>query len=250
MRTGPPRCGSSSTPSPAGTATGTRRSSALITTIAGPRVAPAADLVQAYHQRHETGNAQLKAQLRGAARVLRSMSPDMVCREIYGYLLTHYAIGALDLPGRRRSRHRPRPGEVHPRRPDRPPPGHRPGGLPPGRHERILAAVKVSITAWRNLKPPRRHRTCPAWSSAPPRGQARPRVVKRVPAWSSAPPRGQARPRVVKRARHNHYQVKNETPGTWPPAATTPRPPPTAMTRGTCWPPRPTRRRRRIRPRR
>ena len=54
-------------------------------------------LAQAYHQRweHETGNQQLKTYLRGPGRVLRSESPDMVEQEIYGYLLTHYAISAL-----------------------------------------------------------------------------------------------------------------------------------------------------------
>jgi hypothetical protein len=70
---------------------------ALITTITGPRPAPAAVLAQAYHQRweHETGNQQLKTYLRGPGRVLRSGSPDMVRQEIYGYLLTHYVISAL-----------------------------------------------------------------------------------------------------------------------------------------------------------
>ena len=70
---------------------------ALITTITDPRQAPAAALAQAYHQRweHETGNRQLKTYLRGPGRVLRSESPDMVRQEIYGYLLTHYAISAL-----------------------------------------------------------------------------------------------------------------------------------------------------------
>jgi len=43
----------------------------------------------------ETGNAQLKTCLRGPGRVLRSKSPDMARQEIYGYLLTHYAISAL-----------------------------------------------------------------------------------------------------------------------------------------------------------
>ena len=59
--------------------------------------APAAMLAQAYHRRweHETGNAQLKTALRGPGRVLRSHSPDLVRQEIYGYLLTHYAISAL-----------------------------------------------------------------------------------------------------------------------------------------------------------
>jgi hypothetical protein len=76
---------------------GTGELIALITTITDPRAAPAAVLAQAYHQRweHETGNQQLKTYLRGPGKVLRSKSPDMVCQEIYGYLLTHYAISAL-----------------------------------------------------------------------------------------------------------------------------------------------------------
>jgi hypothetical protein len=54
-------------------------------------------LAEAYHQRwvHETGNAQLKTSLRGPGKVLRSKSPDMVRQEIYGCLLTHYALAAL-----------------------------------------------------------------------------------------------------------------------------------------------------------
>lgn len=70
---------------------------ALITTIIDPAAAPADQLAAAYAERweHETGNAQLKTHLRGPARVLRSKSPDMVAQEIYGYLLTHYAISAL-----------------------------------------------------------------------------------------------------------------------------------------------------------
>lgn len=69
----------------------------LITTIDDPRSAPAQLLADAYHERweHETGNKQLKTYLRGPGRVLRSKSPDMVRQEIYGYLLTHYAISAL-----------------------------------------------------------------------------------------------------------------------------------------------------------
>jgi hypothetical protein len=69
----------------------------LITTIIDPRGAWAAVLARAYHQRweHETGNRQLKTVLRGPGGVLRSKSPDMVRQEIYGYLLTHYAISAL-----------------------------------------------------------------------------------------------------------------------------------------------------------
>jgi transposase IS4-like protein len=69
----------------------------LVTTITDPRLAPAGELARAYHQRweHEGGNAQLKTYLRGPGRVLRSQSPAMVQQEIWGYLLTHYAISAL-----------------------------------------------------------------------------------------------------------------------------------------------------------
>jgi Insertion element 4 transposase N-terminal len=70
---------------------------ALVTTITDRRRAPAPVLAQAYHQRweHETGNAQLKTYLRGPGRVLRSGSPDLVRQELWGYLLTHYAVSAL-----------------------------------------------------------------------------------------------------------------------------------------------------------
>jgi len=70
---------------------------ALITTITDPAAASAQELAQAYCQRweEETGNDQLKTCLRGPGSVLRSKSPDMVRQEIYGYLLTHYAISAL-----------------------------------------------------------------------------------------------------------------------------------------------------------
>jgi Insertion element 4 transposase N-terminal/Transposase DDE domain len=70
---------------------------ALVTTITDRRRAPAPVLAEAYHQRweHETGNAQLKTFLRGPGRILRSQSPDMVKQELWGYLLTHYAISAL-----------------------------------------------------------------------------------------------------------------------------------------------------------
>jgi hypothetical protein len=70
---------------------------ALVTTITDLRQAPAPALAAAYHERweHETGNAQLKTYLRGPGKILRSKSPDMVKQEIWGYLLTHYAISAL-----------------------------------------------------------------------------------------------------------------------------------------------------------
>jgi hypothetical protein len=69
----------------------------LITTITDWPQAPAGILAEAYHQRweHEGGNAQLKTYLRGPAKILRSQSPAMVRQEIWGYLLTHYALSAL-----------------------------------------------------------------------------------------------------------------------------------------------------------
>ena len=76
---------------------GERELICLLCTITDPQLAPAQVLAQTYHDRweHETGNKQLKTYLRGPGRVLRSKSPDMVRQEIYGYLLTHYALSAL-----------------------------------------------------------------------------------------------------------------------------------------------------------
>lgn len=69
----------------------------LLATITDFTQAPAQALAQAYHERweHENANNQIKTHLRGPGRVLRSKSPDMVRQEIYGYLLTHYAVAAL-----------------------------------------------------------------------------------------------------------------------------------------------------------
>jgi hypothetical protein len=70
---------------------------ALVTTITDLRLASAEELARAYHERweHETANAQLKTALRGPGTVLRSQSPAMAEQELWGYLLTHYAISAL-----------------------------------------------------------------------------------------------------------------------------------------------------------
>lgn len=69
----------------------------LITTILDVRDGPAATLAEIYHQRweQETGNDQIKTHLRGPGKVLRSRKPDLVLAELYGYLLTHYALSAL-----------------------------------------------------------------------------------------------------------------------------------------------------------
>ncbi|HEY7276643.1 MAG TPA: IS4 family transposase [Trebonia sp.] len=76
---------------------GERELIALATTVTDFRQAPAAALAAAYHERweHEGANAQLKTYLRGPGRILRSQSPGMIEQEIWGYLLTHYAVSAL-----------------------------------------------------------------------------------------------------------------------------------------------------------
>ena len=70
---------------------------ALVTTITSWQAAPAAVLAGTYHERwqHETANAQVKAVLRGPGRILRSGSPALVEQEIWGYLLTAWAVSAL-----------------------------------------------------------------------------------------------------------------------------------------------------------
>ena len=70
---------------------------ALITTITDHQAAPAGVLAAAYHERwqHETANAQLKSVLRGPGKILRSGSPELAEQEIWGYLLTAWAISAL-----------------------------------------------------------------------------------------------------------------------------------------------------------
>jgi hypothetical protein len=69
----------------------------LVTTITGWQAAPAAALAPAYHERwqHETSNAQVKTTLRGPGRILRSGSPELARQEIWGYLLTAWAVSAL-----------------------------------------------------------------------------------------------------------------------------------------------------------
>jgi hypothetical protein len=70
---------------------------ALVTTITDWQAAPAAVLAGTYHERweHETANAQVKSVLRGPGRILRSGSPALVEQEIWGYLLTAWAVNSL-----------------------------------------------------------------------------------------------------------------------------------------------------------
>lgn len=69
----------------------------LITTILDPAAAPAAELAALYCERWEVETAldELKTHQRGPRVVLRSKTPEGVLQEMYGYLLTHYAIRAL-----------------------------------------------------------------------------------------------------------------------------------------------------------
>jgi hypothetical protein len=69
----------------------------LITTITDPRNLSATALAETYHSRWEAETAfdQVKTYLRPAGKVLRSKSPDMVKAEIYGLLLTQWALAAL-----------------------------------------------------------------------------------------------------------------------------------------------------------
>ena len=69
----------------------------LLTTILNPKAAPAAELAALYAKRwsFETTLDELKTHQRGARMVLRSKLPEGVRQELYGYLLTHFAIRSL-----------------------------------------------------------------------------------------------------------------------------------------------------------
>jgi hypothetical protein len=69
----------------------------VVTSILEPERAPAADLAALYHERWEMETAfdELKTHLRGAQRVLRSKTPELVRQEAWGFLLAHFAIRSL-----------------------------------------------------------------------------------------------------------------------------------------------------------
>jgi hypothetical protein len=69
----------------------------LLTTLLSPERAPATELATLYHERWEIESAfdELKTHLRGARRVLRSKTPDLVYQEAWGFLLAHFALRAL-----------------------------------------------------------------------------------------------------------------------------------------------------------
>lgn len=69
----------------------------LVTTVLEPARAPADELAALYHERWEMETAfdEFKTHLRGAQRVLRSKTPDLVRQEAWGFLLAHFALRAL-----------------------------------------------------------------------------------------------------------------------------------------------------------
>lgn len=69
----------------------------LVTTILEPTAAPAAELATLYHERWEIETAfdEFKTHLRGARRVLRSKTPELVRQEAWGFLLAHFALRTL-----------------------------------------------------------------------------------------------------------------------------------------------------------
>jgi hypothetical protein len=69
----------------------------LVTTLLDPAAAPARDLAALYHERwdDEAVLKEVKVTLPGGPLMLRSRRPDLVRQELYGLLLTHFAIRQL-----------------------------------------------------------------------------------------------------------------------------------------------------------
>jgi hypothetical protein len=76
---------------------GRRDTIRLITSILDPVDTPAVELAAAYHERWEYEGLidEIKTHQRGAGRVLRSRSAELVEQEIWSLLLAHYAVRAL-----------------------------------------------------------------------------------------------------------------------------------------------------------
>jgi hypothetical protein len=69
----------------------------VVTSVLDHEELPAPDLAAAYDQRWEIELAfdEIETRQRGPAVILRSRSPDLVLQELYGLLITHYAIRRL-----------------------------------------------------------------------------------------------------------------------------------------------------------
>jgi hypothetical protein len=78
-------------------ASGAKAKYRVVTNILEATRAPAAELAALYHERWEMETAfdEFKTHLRGAQRVLRSKTPELVRQEAWGFLLAHFAIRAL-----------------------------------------------------------------------------------------------------------------------------------------------------------
>lgn len=78
-------------------ATPTENCYRLVTNIVEPDAAPALELAALYHERWEVESVfdEIKTHLRGASTVLRSKRPDLVLQELWGLLLTHFAVRQL-----------------------------------------------------------------------------------------------------------------------------------------------------------
>jgi hypothetical protein len=66
----------------------------LLTNIYDPVFAPAAELAALYHERGRVENTfgEFERRVKGFSTIIRSRTPDLVLQEIWGLLLTHYAI--------------------------------------------------------------------------------------------------------------------------------------------------------------
>ena len=69
----------------------------LATTLLNPRIAPARELIDCYHERWEVESTldEIKTHQRLQQAVLRSRTPDGVLQEVYAVLLAHYAVRFL-----------------------------------------------------------------------------------------------------------------------------------------------------------
>lgn len=80
-----------------GSATPVQDSYRLVTNLLDPLEAPALELAALYHERWEIESVfdEFKTHLRANSTVLRSKTPDLVQQELWGLLLTHFAIRQL-----------------------------------------------------------------------------------------------------------------------------------------------------------
>jgi hypothetical protein len=69
----------------------------LLTNILDPNNGPAKELASLYHERWEieTSFNEVKTGLKGRSTLIRSRTPDLIKQEVWGLLMTHYAIRSL-----------------------------------------------------------------------------------------------------------------------------------------------------------